>query len=221
MSVNLVGKLRKQTGKKASKETRKNGMLPAVLYGQKDSLSIVVNPKELIKILKQKGRNALISLQLEEDSSPDRKVLLKDYQSHPLKTDWVHADFLEVDMKQPLKVRVSLNLVGIALGVKKGGILNHVIQELDLECLPENIPSSIDVNVEELDLEGAIHVSDLQIPQQVVVLNPPTATVATVHVEKKVEEEPAEGEEVATTGEEGEAKPSADEEGEEKKTEKK
>ena len=197
MFPTLSVKLRKQTGKKATKQIRKEGLLPAVLYGQKDNLSIAVNPKELVKILKQKGRNTLINIDLKSDSIANRNVLLKEFQNHPLKKEWLHADFLEVDMSRPLKIRVPVRLTGASLGVKKGGILNHVIQELKVECLPENIPETITVSVDELDLEDAIRVSDLQVPEQITVLDSSTATVAVVHAEKIVEEKPAEGEEAA------------------------
>ena len=186
MSVTLSGTIRTKTGKSYTKETRREGLLPAVVYGQKDTVAIAVNPKELLKIIKKKGRNALIDLDLQSDSV--RKVLLKDYQSHPLKEAWVHADFYEVDLSKPLKVQVPIKLTGTAPGEKKGGTLNHVIRVLNMECLPERIPEVIEATIDNLDLEEAIHVSDLKVPEGTNVLNPASATVAIIHVEKKIEE---------------------------------
>ena len=221
MSATLSGKIRKQTGKKSTKQTRQEGLLPAVLYGQKDNLNISINPKELTKIINQKGLNAIIQLALEGDTAQDRKVLLKEYQRHPLKEDWVHVDFFEVNMNQTIKVHVPIRLTGVSPGVKQGGILNHVIQELSLECLPADIPEVLEVSVDKLELEEAVHVTDLNVSEKVTILHPATATVAIVHAEKKVEEKPVEGEEAAASPEEGgEAKPPTDPAGEGAKAEK-
>ena len=200
MSVTLSGTIRTQTGKNYTKEMRREGLLPAVVYGQKKTVAIAVNPKELLKIIKQNGRNVLIDLDLQSDSV--RKVLLKDHQSHPLKEVWVHADFYEVDLSKPLIVQVPVRLTGTAPGEKKGGTLNHVIRVLNMECLPERIPEVIEATIDHLDLEQAIHVSDLKIPEGANVLNPASATVAIIHVEKKKEEEAQEIEDT-----EGELKP--------------
>ena len=98
MSEVLSGKIREKTGKVATKEVRKNGEIPAVLYGLKDNLSFSVSPSNLKDILTAKGQNALIDLNLEGDKQ--RKVILKEFQSHPLRELWVHVDFLEVDISK-------------------------------------------------------------------------------------------------------------------------
>tara|TARA_B100000686_G_scaffold342301_1_gene421179 strand:+ start:227 stop:862 length:636 start_codon:yes stop_codon:yes gene_type:complete len=200
MSATLSGTIRSKTGKSHAREARRKGLLPAVVYGQKNTVAISINPKELVRIMKQKGRNALIDLDLKSDSV--RKVLLKDYQSHPLQETWVHADFYEVDLKKALKVQVPVKLTGTAPGEKKGGTLNHVIRVLNMECLPDNIPEAIEAPINELDLGQSIHVSDLNIPESANVLTPAGATVAIVNVEKVKEETTAEEETVET-----EAKP--------------
>ena len=203
MSVMLNGKLRSKTGKNHAKEARREGFLPAVVYGQKETVPIAVNQKELMKIIKQNGRNALIELDLKSDTI--RKVLLKEFQLHPLKETWVHADFYEVDLTKPLKVQVPVKLIGTSPGEKKGGTLNQVIRVLNMECLPNNIPGVIEASIDSLELEEAIRVSDLKVPENANVLNPPSATVAIIHIEKKEEEKeedkvPEDGEgEVAPT----------------------
>ena len=106
----LAGKLREVTGKSAIRKLRNEEAMPAVLYGLNDNLKLVVNPKELKKLLLEKGRNALIELNIEGDSS--RNVVLKEYQAHPLESGWLHADFLEVDITNSIyrvtQKRVSL-----------------------------------------------------------------------------------------------------------------
>lgn len=178
--------------------------MPAVLYGQKDNLSFMVNPKDLRKIIKQKGKNALIDLQIEEDSVKNRKVLLKDFQTHPLKETWLHADFLEVDTSKNIRVRVPVKLTGLSPGEKQGGILNHIIRELDMECLPGDIPEMVNVSIENLQLGEFIRISDLPLFEKFKIHDAPAAPIVTVYLEKeeaKAEEEPAEGETAEATAE--------------------
>ena len=204
MSEILTGTLRNETGKSSSRKTRIDGKMPAILYGQKDNLAFTVNPKSLRKIIKLKGKNALIDLKIEKDTVNNRKVLLKDIQSHPLKETWLHADFLEVDIKKNIRVNVPIQLVGISLGEKQGGILNHIIRELDIECLPEDIPEKVEVPIDKLELGEAIHISDLNLSDKLKLYNALSAPIVTVALEKEEakEEEPegelAEGATVAT-----------------------
>ena len=193
----LVGKLREVTGKSAIRKLRNDETMPAVLYGLKDNLNLVVNPKELKKLLLEKGRNALIELDIEGNSK--RSVVLKEYQAHPLKAGWLHADFLEVDVTKKIKVKVPVILVGTAPGEKMGGIVNHILRQIEVESIPKNIPEKIEVAMGEVQLNDVIHVSDLSVGENVLIINSPGDAVVTVHEEKAKEEKP-EGEE----GEEGE-----------------
>jgi large subunit ribosomal protein L25 len=200
MSV-LAGKLRKVTGKSATRDVRNDEAMPAVMYGLKDNLKLIVDPKELQKLLKENGRNALIELNIEGDSS--RKVVLKEYQSHPLRSGWLHADFLEVDVTKKIKVKVPVVLVGTAPGEKLGGMINHIIRHLEIESTPRNIPEKIELPIGEVQLNQVIYVSDLVVQEDVTIINLPTDVVLTLH-EEKVKEEKPEDEEVAE-GEEAEA----------------
>ncbi len=200
MSV-LAGKLRKVTGKSATRDVRNDEAMPAVVYGLKDNLNLIVDPKELQKLLEENGRNALIELNIEGDSS--RNVVLKEYQSHPLRSGWLHADFLEVDVAKKIKVKVPVLLVGVAPGEKQGGVVNHIIRHLEIESIPKNIPEKIEFPMDEVQLNQVIHVSDLVVQEDVTIINLPTDVVLTLH-EEKVKEEKPEDEEVAE-GEEAEA----------------
>lgn len=194
----LAGKLRETTGKSATRKLRNDETMPAVLYGLKDNLSLTVNPKELNKLLIAKGRNALIELNIEGDS--ERSVVLKDYQSHPLRSGWIHADFLEVDVTKKIRVKVPVVLIGTSPGEKQGGLVNHIVRNLEVESIPSNIPEKIEIQMGEVQLDQVIHVSDLVMADGVQIINDPSDAVVTVHVEK-VKEEKAEVEE----GAEGEA----------------
>ena len=199
MSV-LAGKLRKVTGKSATRDVRNDEAMPAVMYGLKDNLNLIVDPKELQKLLEENGRNALIELNIEGDSS--RNVVLKEYQTHPLKSGWLHADFLEVDVAKKIKVKVPVLLVGVAPGEKQGGVVNHIIRHLEIESIPKNIPEKIEFPMDEVQLNQVIHVSDLVVGEDVTIVNLPTDVVVPIH-EEKVKEEKPEDEEVAE-GEEAE-----------------
>ena len=205
MSEVLSGKIREKTGKVATKEVRRNGEIPAVLYGLKDNLSFSVCPDNLKDILTAKGQNALIDLNLEGNKK--RKVILKEFQSHPLKERWVHVDFLEVDITKVVKVSVDVNLVGKSAGEKMGGLVNQVLKSLQVECLPVEIPQSNDLDVTAVELGQVLHVSDLSLPDKVKILHQPNEAVVSVHLEKvKEEEETTEDEELA----EGETEATAD-----------
>lgn len=186
MSVVLAGKIREKIGKSSSKKARAEGGLPAILYGGQDNLSIVVDPQRLAKLLKQAGRNAVIDLDIEGDSVEKRKVILKTFQRHPLKELWVHADFMEVDMTKKIRVRVPIHTAGVAPGEKlQGGILNHALKELEIECLPEDIPQKIEVSISKLELGQAIHVSDLPLPDKITAITAATTAIVTVYKEKE------------------------------------
>jgi len=204
MSEVLSGKIREKTGKVATKEVRRNGEIPAVLYGLKDNLSFSVCPDNLKDILTAKGRNALIDLNLEGNKK--RKVILKEFQSHPLKERWVHVDFLEVDVTKTVKVSVNVHLIGKSAGEKMGGLVNQVLKSIHVECLPVDIPQSVDLDVTAVELGQVLHVSDLSLPDKVKILHQPNEAVVSVHLEKVKEEETTEDEELA----EGETEATAD-----------
>ena len=199
MSV-LTGKIREPNGKSAARKLRSEECIPAVVYGLNDNVSLSVNPKELKKIIDAKGRNVLIELKVEGDSAKNRNVVLKEFQTHPLKPGWLHIDFLEIDVSKKIKVKVPIELIGISPGEKQGGHVNHIIRALEVESLPKDIPEKVEVQMGEVQLNEMIRVSELDLDGKLTVLNDPSDVVVNVHLEK-VKEEPVEAEE----GAEGEA----------------
>ena len=200
MSV-LTGKIREANGKSAARKLRTDECIPAVVYGLNDNLSLSINPKELRKLIEAKGRNVLIELKVDGDSAENRNVVLKELQTHPLKSGWVHIDFLEIDISKKIKVKVPILLVGVSPGEKQGGHVNHIIRALEIESLPNDIPEKFEVDMSGVELNQMIRVSDLNLGESVQILNDPNDIVVNVHLEKVKEEEPEveEGEE----GEEG------------------
>jgi len=198
MSV-LTAKIREANGKSAARKLRTDECIPAVVYGVNNNINLSVNPKEVKKLIDAKGRNVLIELKVEGDSAENRNVVLKEFQTHPLKPSWLHIDFLEIDVSKKIKVKVPIELIGTSPGEKQGGHVNHIIRALEIESLPKDIPEKIEVQMGEVELNEMIRVSELKLDGSLTILNNPNDVVVNVHLEK-VKEETVEVEE----GEEGE-----------------
>lgn len=200
MSV-LTGKIREANGKSAARKLRTDECIPAIVYGINDNISLSVNPKEVKKLIDAKGRNVLIELKVEGDSADNRNVVLKEFQTHPLKPSWLHIDFLEIDVSKKIKVKVPIELIGVSPGEKQGGHVNHIIRALEIESLPQDIPEKVEVQMGEVELNEMIRVSDLKLGGSLTIVNNPNDVVVNVHLEKVKEEtvEVEEGEEGAET----------------------
>ncbi len=200
MSV-LTGKIREANGKSAARKLRTDECIPAIVYGINDNISLSVNPKEVKKLIDAKGRNVLIELKVEGDSADNRNVVLKEFQTHPLKPSWLHIDFLEIDVSKKIKVKVPIELIGVSPGEKQGGHVNHIIRALEIESLPQDIPEKVEVQMGEVELNEMIRVSDLKLGGSLTIFNNPNDVVVNVHLEKVKEEtvEVEEGEEGAET----------------------
>jgi large subunit ribosomal protein L25 len=163
MDSTLVAVRRDTKGKNEAVRTRQSGQIPAVLYGgdSKTGESVSVDPKELGRILhSQSGLNSIISLKI--DGAPETRVLVKQYQIDPVTHRLIHADFFRVAMDKMLTVTVPVHLEGEAKGVKvQGGTLDFVHRDVDVECLPADIPEHIALDVTELMIGQGIRVRDL------------------------------------------------------------
>ncbi|MGE0594286.1 MAG: 50S ribosomal protein L25 [Vicinamibacterales bacterium] len=166
MEATLEAVKRDGRGKNEARRLRAGGSMPAVVYGgQKageapEGVAIAVDPKVLWRILhSESGANTLISLGLDGTSA---RVMLKDYQLDPVTNQLLHADFYQLAMDRAITVTVPLHLVGEAKGVKlQGGMLDFVTREIEVECLPADIPEHIDIDVTDLMLNQAVRVRDL------------------------------------------------------------
>ena len=206
MADNVVLKAdrRTQVGKQAVKHLRLKGRLPAVVYGEKqDPIVCSVDRKELEVILHDQGRNALLSLDLPDGQAQDTTII-KEIQHHPLKGEMQHVDFHRISLTEKIIVEVAVEAEGNPVGVRtEGGILEHMLYELEVECLPTDIPDKVVFDVTEMSIGDTIHGSDLVVEgnveivtesdRSVFVLVPPT--VAQV-AEDEEEEEALEEEEM-------------------------
>jgi large subunit ribosomal protein L25 len=213
--VQLSIEARNEVGKNAVRKIRMNGRAPGVVYGPKrEPLSVSFDPRILDQLLRRSeaGANTLIDLTGEQSLSGST-VIARELQRDPLAGSIVHADFYELDMKAAVEVAVPLHFVGEAKGVEiEGGVLDHPHREIQVECLPDLIPDSIELDISDLAIGDSLHVSDLTVPEGVTILDDPELTVASVLAPRLVRaegEEEAEAEEVAEAGEAAEASDAA------------
>jgi large subunit ribosomal protein L25 len=201
----LNAEVREQTGKEMAKKLRAKGLMPAIFYGpNSETIALTLDPKELSKTLHtEAGENVLIDLNIRKgEESLKKVVMLKELQVQPLQRKALHADFFEVSMDVMVAVEIPVHLLGKSEGVKVGGILEQVQRTIQIECLPGDIPRSIDVDVSALMIGDSIHVSDLKL-EKFKILSDLNLTIATV-VPPVAEAKPAE-EAVAEEAPEAEA----------------
>lgn len=147
--------------KNAARRVRVQGKIPAVVYGaQEPSVAVEVDPKQILRILhSDAGHNSIFDLEIGSSKS---KAMIVDWQYEPIKGSLLHIDLKRIALDKAIRVEVPIQLIGIPVGVKtQGGILDQVLREVELECLPTDIPSHIDVDVSELAFGDVLRVSDL------------------------------------------------------------
>jgi len=185
-AVTLVAKPRNSSGTHHARRMRKNGLIPAVVYGhQEATVSVTVNKDDLYKAVRQGAR--VVDLQTGDKTE---KALLRDLQWDHLGHDIMHVDFARVAADERIKIEVRIELRGAAPGVTAGGLLDQPIHSLVIECLAIAVPESIRVPIGELQIDQAIHVKDLKLPEGVTTAVDPDAIVVQVSP-PKVEEEAA------------------------------
>ncbi len=196
-TIEIGVELRQSAGKGAARAVRRAGKVPAILYGPKcESCCIAVDAKEFETKIGTLAGAHLIRLQSEVEGIGGRLVLVKETQRDPVTHDVLHADLYEVDVGKKIRLRVPLHFVGKAAGVELGGILQPVRRDVEVMCLPTEIPEFIEIDVSALAIHEAIHISELKAPPGVEI--PFDADVALVTVLPPVVEEVkvAEAEEV-------------------------
>jgi large subunit ribosomal protein L25 len=199
----LAVKQRHETGKGAARRLRSKGYIPAVLYGgSTGNVSLSLNSHDLFQIIsKNPWETTLIELQVEQDGKTKTiSTLIKELQTDPVRRTVVHVDFMEITMGHALEVHVPLEVVGESPGVKAGGLLEILLREITVECLPTKIISHFDVDISSVGIGDTLTVADLVIGEDYKILNDLETTVLTVaapRVQEEVVEEEEEGEELA------------------------
>jgi large subunit ribosomal protein L25 len=188
----VEGKVREGRGKGPARRTRLTGMVPAILYGgKKDSISLAVNAKQVARILRSEtGHNTIFTVQVAEGAG--ERAMLKDWQVDPVSGKLLHVDLFRIAMDVRMRVRVPVHTFGEPQGVKmQGGVFEMVTREVEVECLPGDIPEEFKVDVSEMLIGKQLRASDLPFdPNKVKLITDPVRVIAHVVVLKK-EEEPA------------------------------
>lgn len=220
---------RESDGKGRARRARREGKLPGVFYGPKSAaVPLELDRKEFLTRVAHLEGSHLIRIKSGSPALADKVALVKELQYHPVTGEVIHADFYEVDLTEKIRVKVPLHFVGKAAGVVRGGILQPIVREIDVECLPMDIPEFFDVEVSALDIGDSLHVTELTMPEGVTAASESDLTLVTV-VPPSIEEAPTpaeaapvavEGAEAAPEAEGAEAAPAAAKK-EEKKEEKK
>ena len=157
----LTAHTRTTSGKGAARQLRRSGRLPAVVYGRREEAeSLALDTHELSRLL-SRIHAATTVIDLEVDGGKPRPVLIREIQRHPYRPELLHVDFFEIRADVKIRVQVPIHVVGTAVGVEMGGILQQHRHEMEVECLPGEIPTGFEVDISGLDIGDAIHISDV------------------------------------------------------------
>jgi large subunit ribosomal protein L25 len=162
-----------------TRKIRKQGHVPAILYGNKiESQPVSIESVDLLKTVREVGKNGLFSLDVA--GKKKHQVMIHDIQIDPLKNEYTHIDFFEVDMTSEIDANVPVHLTGEALGEKEGGMVTHLMYEIAVKCLPSDIPEEITVDVSNLNIGDSIQVADIRQAVSVTIKNEDEETIVTV-----------------------------------------
>ncbi len=208
--ITIQASKREQSGKGFARSLRRAEKIPAVVYGHGyEPVSITLDGNVLNKMFKAGHEDAaeyqIITLQIESDGAQaETRVMIKEIQRHPLEQHIEHIDFFAIKMDEPVFAQVHIRLHGKSEGVKLGGILRHILREIEVKSLPEDVPSHIDLDIEHMQIGDSIHVSDLQVSEKVHILTDPAAAVVNI-MAPVADKAPAEAEQAGASP--GEAAP--------------
>ncbi len=217
--VTLEVERREATGKEIAKKLRRDGRVPAVVYGgHRDPVAITVDRKSVSELI-QKSEHGIRSVFLLKMAGTDqqRHAMIKDVTINPISRKMMHIDFIRVVMDELVRVTVPVHVNGTAIGVKEGGLLDFQVRELHVECLPNAIPDSVEVDVSPLGAHDYFRVKDLQLPEGVKVLDDPERVVVGVTIARAEVSDTATAEAAVATAEPEVIKKGKGEEEKEKK----
>jgi len=184
--VTLKAMKREKTGKETAKKLRKAGFIPAILYGKEiEPIAFALSYSEFEKVYNRyKGEAVIYTLEISNGEVLRKQAILKEYQRHPVTDKFIHLDFQAIEEGHTVELEVPIEFVGKPVGITKGGILEIMIHELTIECLPKDIPDKITVDISHLDIGDSLHVRDIKVPENLKIKDHPEETVATVVAEE-------------------------------------
>lgn len=180
----LKANTRDELGTRKAKTLRKSGFIPSVVYGGGKSQTIKISRFDLIRFLREhKGENVIIDLKVAENDKKikDNTVMIKNIQYDPVTEAIIHLDFNKISLTKTVSVKVPVEAKGEPEGVKlDGGVLEHILWELEIECLPKDMPKSVEVDVSQLKIGDSIHVKDIDLPESIKIKHEPEAIILSV-----------------------------------------
>jgi large subunit ribosomal protein L25 len=199
--INLQVQKRENFKKGYARRFRAAGRVPGMIYGHGlENVAVTINTKELQTIIRRHiGRNYILNLAVEGDTKSERWALVRETQKDPVSDELLHIDLYELNRDEPIYLTVPLHFSGNPDGVRAGGVLETIYREIEVKCLPKDIPERIELNIQPLTIGQSLHVSDLNVPG-VQILSDPDQVIVQVIVARAVEEVKPEA---AAAGEEG------------------
>ncbi|OGW37740.1 MAG: hypothetical protein A2Y97_10790 [Nitrospirae bacterium RBG_13_39_12] len=178
--ITINAEKREEFGKGAARELRRKNMVPAILYRGGGSIPIKFSRKELLQFINTtSGEQTMVNIKFADGEN--KLALMKEYQVDPTRGDLLHADFFEVSLTEEVEVTVHITTVGESIGVKRDkGILQYLLREIEVECLPDRIPGHIEVDVSGLEIGQSIHVGDLKFEEGIKVLTNPDEVIVNI-----------------------------------------
>lgn len=190
MVATLSAKKRTDLRRSVTKAYRASGQVPSILYGKNvEATPIVVDQVELLKTLRDHGRNSLIQLSIEGEQEK-HQVIVHEYQTVPLRDDIIHADFFAVDMKSEIDADVPIRLVGESIGAQNGGVVSQLLHTITIRTLPLEIPDEITIDISQLNIGDSIQIKDMTGEYSKKIMNDPEETIVTI-LNVASEKEPA------------------------------
>jgi len=193
-NAQLAVRQREATNKGAARALRRNGRIPAILYGDGDPKAVSVDAREWAHGFQHASGNTIVRLKLDND---EHRVLIKDTQADILSGSVMHIDFYAIRAGKKLSTVIPIHLEGTPKGVIEGGILEQKIEEIEVVCLPEDIPDFFELDVSQLEVGDSLHVRDIPVPREVEIRAGANLTVVVITHAKAVEETVSEAEEEA------------------------
>ena len=195
----LKAEQRVATGKGGARSLRREGMLPAVIYAGGKSTPIKFHRKEIVKLITSGvGEHAILNIEFSKDGGKpaEHPALMKDYQTDPVSSELLHVDFMEISLKEKIKISISLVITKEPLCIKTGGIIEHHLREIEIECLPTQIPEAIEIDAGSVEIGHSLHVSDIKPMEGIRIVTNPQMVILNVTA-PKVEVAPVEAVEAA------------------------
>ncbi|MDI6722645.1 MAG: 50S ribosomal protein L25 [Candidatus Aenigmarchaeota archaeon] len=178
--ITLNAEKREETGKGAARSLRRQDMIPAILYRGGGSIPIKVAKKEIVNFINTTaGEQVMVTIQFKDGEN--KLALMKDFQVDPTKRELLHADFFEVSLTEKVRVSVHVTTTGEPIGVKRdGGLLQNVLREIEIECLPDKMPGHVKIDISGLEIGQSLRVSELNLGEDIKILTDPDEVIANI-----------------------------------------